>query len=64
MSEKSNIEAEAEQWAFEAFAQAHPHECYATWPERFWQFFHAKCPAMPREKMEALLKQTDEPETP
>jgi hypothetical protein len=46
---------EAEKTAWEWFAEAHPHEAYASWPDRFWEFFHRKCPNLKREEMEALL---------
>ena len=45
-------------WAFEAFANAHPHEAYAEWPERFWEFYHRKCPSVGRKQMEKLLKES------
>lgn len=45
--------------AFEMFATAHPHEAYETWPERFWTFFHGRCPDVPRDAMERLLNETD-----
>lgn len=41
------------------FADARPHEAYATWPERFWEYFHATCPDITRERMEELLKETE-----
>jgi len=47
-----------ELWAFEAFARAHPHEAYETWPERFWAFFHREHPHVSRAQMEAILKET------
>jgi len=50
---------ELEQAAFEAFAIAHPHEAYATWPERFWAFFHRVVPNVSREQMEQYLKETE-----
>lgn len=50
---------EIEQSAFEAFATLHPHEAYATWPGRFWKFFHKKCPHVPRSTMKAILKLTN-----
>jgi hypothetical protein len=51
-------EIEAYETAFEWFAEAHPHEAYQTWPERFWNYFHAKQPEITRERMEALLLET------
>lgn len=50
---------EIEEFAWESFAEAHPHEAYETWPERFWQFFHAKAPHVTREQMERTLKETE-----
>lgn len=47
-----------EEQAWEWFAEAHPHEAYATWPERFWEFFKRKAPHVSREQMEIVLKQT------
>lgn len=60
MTDPAKIDAEAEAWAFEAFATVHPHECYETWPERFWQLFHARLPSVTREQMERTLKETAE----
>lgn len=57
----STDEEEAEQWAFEAFAEGHPHECYALDPERFWEYFHGKLPFCTREQMVSILKETEEP---
>lgn len=54
-------EKEIEQMAWETFAEAHPHEAHATWPERFWEFFHAKLPHVTREQMECALKETENP---
>ncbi len=51
-----------EEQAWEWFAEAHPHEAYATWPERFWEFFKRKAPHVSREQMEIVLKQTTEQE--
>lgn len=58
-----NEDVEAEQWAWEAFATAHPHEAFATWPDRFWDFFHAQAPNITREQMAALLLTTEETTT-
>ena len=57
----SAAEEDAELVAFEWFATAHPHEAYATWPERFWMFFQTKCPGKTRAEMEKLLTDTSEP---
>jgi hypothetical protein len=51
---------EIEQQAFKDFAIAHPHEAYATWPDRFWEFFHKQKPNLSRECMEECLKRTEE----
>lgn len=53
-------EQAAEQMAFEWFAIAHPHEAYAKWPERFWEFFKSKRPEVSREAMELALAETEE----
>lgn len=50
---------EAEAWAFEVFAGAHPREAYADQPERFWALFHCKHPRVPRETMELALRETE-----
>lgn len=50
---------EAELWAWSVFAQTYPHEAYAAWPERFWQFFQTQRPGISREEMEQLLKETE-----
>jgi hypothetical protein len=49
-----------ELWAFEAFATAHPHEAYETWPDRFWEFVRSQHPNISRTQMEAILKETAE----
>jgi hypothetical protein len=54
----SSVEADAEQVAFIWFADAHPHEAYAQWPDLFWAHFQTKCPGVTREQMEALLTET------
>jgi len=46
--------------AFELFATIYPHEAYIEWPNRFWDFFHTKYPEISREKMEEILKGTNE----
>lgn len=50
---------EIEETAWQWFAQAHPHEAYETWPERFWAFFHKQSPGVTREQMEAVLRETE-----
>lgn len=54
-------EKQAEQIAWEWFAEAHPHEAHAMSPDRFWEFFQTKCPGVSRETMVATLKETDRP---
>ncbi len=46
--------------AYEMFAKAHPVECHANDPGKFWQLFHSKRPDVSREEMERLLKETAE----
>lgn len=53
-------DAQIEASAWQAFAQAHPHEAYGTWPERFWQFFSEQAPGVSREQMEAWLRESEE----
>lgn len=48
-----------EPFAFDAFAQAHPHEAYASWPERFWEFFQRERPGISRAQMEQVLRETE-----
>lgn len=55
---KDRRDAEAEQTVWEWFAEAHPHEAHAKWPERFWRFFHAKRPKVSKDRMKQLLKET------
>lgn len=59
MTMTTQDEIDAEEIAWQWFAESHPHEAYATWPERFWQFFHAKVPNVTREQMEAILAKTE-----
>lgn len=54
-TEEQDIEATAFEW----FADAHPHEAYQSYPERFWQHFHKRCPAISRQEMECLLHETE-----
>lgn len=56
---ESATEQETENAAWNMFATAHPHEAFAKWPERFWQFFHKQHPRVDRETMEAMLKETE-----
>ncbi len=51
---------EAEEITWQWFTEAHPHEAYATWPDRFWKFFHKKCPKVSRKEMEKLMRETDD----
>jgi hypothetical protein len=55
---KANIEKDAEETVWGWFAEAHPHEAHAKWPERFWRFFHAKRPKVSKDRMKQLLKET------
>jgi len=56
----STEDARIEQFVWESFAHAHPHEAHETDPDRFWQHFHQRAPEITREQMVALLK-TNEP---
>ena len=49
----------AEQWAFGAFAMAHPVEAYAEWPERFWAYFQRIRPGVSRAEMERMMAAAD-----
>ena len=44
-------DTELDQAAFEMFAKMHPYECYTTYPDRFWEFFHREHPAITKEEM-------------
>ncbi len=44
-----------EQAVFESCCIAWPSEMYATYPERFWAFFHKQFPLIPKAKMEEWL---------
>ena len=44
-------------WAM--FCFAHPIEAHRQDPEKFWQFFHSQCPDVPREEMEAHLRNVE-----
>lgn len=50
---------DADQQAFETIAHLHPHAAYASDPERFWQYFHARHPNLSREWMVDNLKRTE-----
>jgi len=50
------------QFAWEAFAYAHPVEAYQNDPEGFWEYFHKQAPDLTRSEMVALLKESEEPE--
>lgn len=54
----------AEQWAFETFATAYPHEAHALDPDRFWAFFQRARPGVARAEMERALAETAGIETP
>lgn len=44
-------------WAM--LCNAHPVEAHAYDPERFWKYFHERCPDVTREKMVETLKQCE-----
>lgn len=50
----------ADEAAFRALADLYPHEAYAEWPERFWQYFQKKHPDTTRDQMERMLEETSE----
>lgn len=52
-------DAQIEETTWRWFAEAHPHEAYATWPERFWQLFQELRPGVSREEMERVLSETE-----
>ena len=52
-----------DQWAFEVFAAAHPHEAHESDPERFWAWFHRVRPIETRESMVKFLEETDDRKT-
>lgn len=57
-------DAEAEQTAWEWFAEAHPHEAHDLNPERFWAFFQKKTQhRISREDMLRVLQETERPES-
>jgi hypothetical protein len=56
MSDKSDEPKDQEE--FEHFARIHPHEVNATYPDRFWDYFHRVNPDMTRGAMEEMLERT------
>lgn len=56
----TDIEAEGIAWRL--FAKIYPHEAYATWPDRFWNFFRTRCPNLNRKQMEQILIETGKDE--
>ena len=50
--------------AWQMFCNAHPVEAYQHDPEKFWQYFHSRAPNLSHEQMVALLKESEEPESP
>lgn len=56
---KRRTDKELDEACWRWFADAHPHEAYKTWPDRFWEYFHSTCPDISRERMEQLLKETE-----
>jgi hypothetical protein len=55
-----NAAMNADTVAWTWFAEAHPHEAYAMDQDKFWEFFRAIRPGVSREKMERVLRETDE----
>ena len=61
MLERGDLERQlAEKDAFDCFAGAHPHEAYETYPDCFWEYFQRRCPGVPRDEMERMLRETDD----
>lgn len=58
INESEIDEINAEQVAWEWFAGAHPHEAYAKDPDRFWCFFHRRCPMVRRDEMAKMLEES------
>lgn len=44
-----------EEVAFSMLAQAHPIEAYEMYPDRFWEYFHSKFPAISKDVMEKMI---------
>ena len=57
-------EEQCQEIAYQMFCNAHPVEAYEHDPERFWTYFHSRAPDISREQMVALLKASEEPESP
>lgn len=55
----NETDQQLEQLAWRMFCEAHPHEAFEQNPNAFWDYFHEKAPSMSRERMVALLKETD-----
>lgn len=51
-------DAQLDQAAFEAFATAHPHEAFASQPERFWVFLRRGFPHVTLEQTVEAMKET------
>jgi hypothetical protein len=54
MSEEIELEDDT---SFGWLATMYPHETYATYPERFWEYFQTQCPGVTREDMKRMLKE-------
>ena len=57
-------EEQCQDIAWQMFCNAHPVEAYQHNPDKFWEYFHSRAPNMSREQMVALLKESEEPESP
>ena len=51
---------DAEAWAWESFAFAHPVEAHEQDADRFWSYFQRMRPGVSRGEMEALLREHTE----
>lgn len=52
-------DAEIQQSAFEMMANAHPHETFAAYPDRFVAYAQHINPALSREDIEQILRDTE-----
>lgn len=50
---------ESEQSAFEMMANAHPHETFAAYPDRFVSYVQHINPALSRDDIEQILRDTE-----
>ena len=46
--------------AYAGFARLYPHEAHKVNPARFWKYFHAHCPGVPRAEMARMLTEAEE----